>query len=203
MKRSTKIVLLSCLVAAVLLAGCGIWWLVGAVGSWFSGGDSPRLVPTAAEIVGVMPRGELYVATSVIEDYKSEQATEYHLGLFPEDHSCALLLRQKVSYVVDMDDVEYEPQADGRVVVRLPELRYVASTQEVRFVSDDEAFWKERIPSTTGMKTEVAERIRSRFDTAEHRLQANRYAQEAISHVLNAMGYEAEFWGVVTGGTER
>lgn len=203
MKRNTKIVIVMCLVVGVLLAGGAIWWLVGVVGSWFSGGDNPHLLPTSAEIVGVMPRGELYVATSVIEDYKSEHATEYHLGLFPEDHSCALIMRQKVSYVVDMDNVEYDLQADKHVVVRMPPLRYVASTQEVRFVSDDEAFWKERIPSTSGMKAEVAERIHSRFDTAEHRLQAGLYAQEAISHVLNGMGYEAEFWGVAAGGTER
>ena len=165
---------------------------------WSNKAHPSMLIPTTAQIVSIMPCGELYVATSVIEDFTSEQATEYHFGLFPEEHTCALIMQQKVSYVIDMDSVKYDVQADGHILVTLPQPRFTASTRNIRFISDNEGFWRERKTDTSDMKTKVAEQIRYRFDTPEHRQQATLYAREAIAHILNQLNYEADFRPVVT-----
>ena len=155
-------------------------------------------VTTETELMRIIPQQQLYVSTAVIEDYTTEHATEYHLGFFPEDHQCAMVMRQKVSYVLNTADIRFQVYDDGtndskRVMVIMPELIYTASTQSVDFMSDDETFWAQQRPSTTDMKQRVEQQIRHRIDTPEARRKANLYAQEAISALLKQMGYEADF----------
>lgn len=150
---------------------------------------------TPAEIMKIMPKGEMYVATAIIEDYTTVQQTEYHLSLFPEKHSCVQILRQKVSFTIDLNKVEYIMLDDGKVQVRIPRLEYTASTQESPFISDDEAYWKETLISNYSLKQKVELQIRAQFDTTENRNKATRYAQEAITHILNQLGLEPIFVG--------
>jgi hypothetical protein len=60
-------------------------------------------------------------------------------------------------------------------------------------MSDDESFWEKELPSTNGLKRKVEEKIRKRYDTAENRKRANKYAEEAVSAMLMQMGYEVRF----------
>lgn len=194
MKKKHIITIIVAILASVVAVCLWVGW--PAIGRVFQ--TDTHIAPTAAEIMSVMPRGELYVATAVVEDYTTDHATEYHLGIIPEQHSCALVMRQKVSFVIDMDSIRYDITAPGHVLVTLPQPRYVASTQEVRFLSDDEAFWKERRSSTADMKSQVTSQIHSRFDNAQNRNKAIIYAQEAIIHLLQRLDYDAEFRPMAT-----
>lgn len=181
------------------------------------------LEPTAVSIMKVMPKDEMYVASAVYEDFTTLQKTEYHLGIFPEKHSCVQTLRQKVGFKVDMSKVKYEvyegagkagrageplaighrPLADSgkpgeagnstTVLVTMPEPEYTASTVGSAFFSDDEGYWREALPSNNGMKREVERKIRKQFDTRENRRKAILYAEEAIGQILAQLGYQAEF----------
>lgn len=169
------------------------------------------LEPTAVSIMKVMPKDEMYVASAVYEDFTTLQKTEYHLGIFPEKHSCVQTLRQKVGFKVDMSKVKYEvyegagkPLAIGHlplagsgnsttVLVTMPEPEYTASTVGSAFFSDDEGYWREALPSNNGMKREVERKIRKQFDTRENRRKAILYAEEAIGQILAQLGYQAEF----------
>ena len=153
--------------------------------------------PTPNEIQRMMPQNELYVATALIEDYTTMQQTEYHLGVFPEEHSCVQILRQKVSYRLDLSKVEYTPKENRIMEVRMPELAYTASTQASLFISDDETYWSEALPSTNELRRKVEQQIRTQFDTPENRQKAILYAQEAIIHILSQLGYQAEFEGTM------
>ncbi len=159
------------------------------------------LEDTPIEIEDVRPTGELYVSTAIMEDYTTLQRTERHLGIIPEEHSCVQIVRQKCSFVVDLDKVVYEKDTLNRLYVRLPELRYVASTQNSPFMSDDEDFWIESLPNTNGLKQKVARQIRERFDTPENRKKAKSYAESAVSAMLSKMGYEVTFVSEIN--TER
>ncbi|MBR1667539.1 MAG: hypothetical protein IJ693_04575 [Bacteroidaceae bacterium] len=153
---------------------------------------------TMASIEEVKLRGEIYVCSAMIEDYTMLQATERNL-IFPnEEHSCVQTMRQKCSYKIDLDKVEYLPDDSARVVlVKLPKVEYVASTQSSSFLSDDGNFWAEHLPNTNEMKRKVERQIKERFDTPNNRRKAERYAEDAISEVMGKLGYEVEFVGVL------
>ena len=162
-----------------------------------SSDDAITIEPTPNEIQRIMPQNELYVATALIEDYATLQQTEYHLGVFPEEHSCVQILRQKVSYRLDLSKVEYTPKENRIMEVKMPELAYTASTQTSQFISDDETYWSEALPSTNELRRKVEQQIRTQFDTPKNRQKARLYAQEAIIHILSQLGYQAEFEGTM------
>ncbi len=192
LRRINKVTLTVALVviAAVLaFATYGILRLSYAIPSH---GDI-TLEQTPIDIEAVRPRGELYVATAIIEEYVSQYSTEFHFGVFPEPHSCAQILRQKVSFVIDLDEVRYIADTPDTVIVQLPPLRYVASTQDSPFLSDDEEYWMDNMPSTNDMKREVEEKIRQRFDTPANRRKAEHNAETNIRMLLQRLGYVARF----------
>ncbi len=161
------------------------------------GKDEQKELPmerTMASIEEVRPRGEIYVCTALIEDYTTLQKVEHNLFWTNEEHSCVQTLRQRCSYKVDLNRVEYETSDSTKTVfVKLPPIEYVATTQSSSFLSDDANYWAEHLPNTNEMKRKVESQIRRRFDTAENRRKAERYAEDAVSQVLSQLGYEVEF----------
>lgn len=151
------------------------------------------LEETPIEIENVRPKGELYVCSSIVEDYTTYQKTEKHLGILPENHSCVQILRQKCSYMIDLDKIVYEKDTLKRVYVKLPDLEYVATTQNSPFMSDDEGYWIKELPNTNGLKKKVAEQIKKRFDTEDNREKGKIYAKNAVAGLLAKLGYEAVF----------
>ncbi|MCM1345769.1 MAG: DUF4230 domain-containing protein [Bacteroides sp.] len=162
-------------------------------------GSMPRkrmdivLEDTPIQIEEVRPRGEIYVFSSLVEDYAMERRTEMHLGILPEKHSCIQILRQKISYKINLDKVRYTLDTLNIIIVEMPPVEYTASTQSSPFISDDEDFWIKELPSTNELKAKVERKIRHRFDTEENRRKAERYAENALSELLGKLGYEARF----------
>lgn len=156
--------------------------------------DGLPLENTLASIEEVRPRGELYVCSSVIEDYTVERSTEKHLLWINEEHVCIQTMKQKCSYTIDLDKVVYAANDSTRTIhVTLPAPTYTASTQGASFLADNNDYWAKHLPNTNAMKRAVAERIRQRFDTPDNRRQASRYAEDIISNLLNKLGYKVEF----------
>ena len=147
-----------------------------------------------ASIEEVRLRGEIYVCSAMIEDYTTKHETEENLLWANEEHSCVQTMRQRCSYKVNLDKVEYLANDSTKtVLVKLPTVEYVASTQSTSFLSDDGEYWAEHLPNTNAMKRKVEEQIKRRFDTPNNRRKAERYAEDAISEVLGKLGYEVEF----------
>ena len=177
-------VVVLCIVCAVLIKRCGKE-------------EEAEVLPmeqTMASIEEVLPRGEIYVCSALIEDYTTMQKVEHNLFWADEEHSCVQTMRQKCSYRVDLNKVEFQADEEGKTVyVKLPAVEYVATTQSSSFLSDDGNYWAEHLPNTNAMKRKVEEQIRRRFETAENRRKAERYAEDAISEVMRKLGYEVEF----------
>lgn len=149
---------------------------------------------TMASIEEVKLRGEIYVCSAMIEDYTMQRATEENFFWTNDEHSCVQTMTQKCSYKIDLDKVEYLPSDSNKIVlVKLPPVEYVASTQSSSFMSDDSNYWAEHLPNTNAMKRKVEEQIKRRFDTPSNRRKAERYAEDAISEVMRKLGYETEF----------
>lgn len=152
------------------------------------------LEDTPIDIQSVIPKGEIMVCSALIEDYAVEKKKERHLAFIVEEHTCIQILKMKCSFKIDLDKVQYAKEDTSNVVwVKLPPLEYQGSVQDSPFMSDDEEFWKEELPSTDKLKKRVEGQIKKRFDTAENRRKGERYAEDAISEVLTKLGYEVEF----------
>lgn len=196
MKTWTKIKVAS-LATLVLGLGIGAIILVGRCNKAES--EELAMEPTIASIEEVRPKGEMYVCSALIEDCYIKRATEKRLLLPNKEHACVQTMRQKCSYIIDLDKVEYSADEETKTVrVKLPQVEYVASTQSSSFLSDDGSYWAENLPNTNVMKRKVEEQIKHRFDTPNNRRQAERYAEDAISEVLKRLGYETEFEATLT-----
>ena len=181
---------------AIGLIACGLVALavVWIVNMMSKEEESIVLEDTLSIIEDVRPRGEIYVCSSLIEDYAVRRVKEKNLLMTDKEHLCVQTMVQKCSYVIDLDKVEYEAVDSMKMVrVKMPKPEYVASTQGTSFMSDDSNFWATRMQSTNGMKQQVEAKIRRSFDTAENRRKAERYAEDAISEVLRQLGFEVEF----------
>ncbi len=189
MRRTTYTVAIAAIALILIFLGYGVWRQSHAAPA----STAVTLEDTAIDIESVMPRGELYVCTAVAEDFVTLQRTGTTLGIFTEEHSCVQILRQKVSFKIDLRQVRYTPDTLHVMIVEMPPVEYVASTQDSPFMSDDEDFWASELRSTNGLKRQVEQKIRRRFDTEANHRKAERYAQDAIRELLWKLGYEARF----------
>ena len=181
----------------IILVGVLVVGIVGAVLIKRCAEQEDEAIPmeeTMASIEEVRPRGEIYVCSAMIEDYTTMRVTERNLIMPDEEHSCVQTMRQKCSYKIDLDKVEYQQSDSAQILyVKLPPIEYVASTQSSSFMSDDSNFWAEHLPNTNEMKRKVEGQIKARFDTPNNRRKAERYAEDAISEIMKKLGYEVEF----------
>lgn len=162
--------------------------------------DNPEVAieDTPILIESVKPEGELYVCTSIMEEYVRREKTEKHLGVIPEKHTLVQIVRQKCSYIIDLDKIKYEQTSSDTVYVHLPELEYVASTQDSPFISDDESYWIKEMPNTNALKSEAERKIRKSFETSENKKKANLYAEAAVGQLLKQLGFNAIFVSTLT-----
>ncbi len=162
--------------------------------------DNPEVAieDTPILIESVKPKGELYVCTSIMEEYVRREKTEKHLGVIPEKHTLVQIVRQKCSYIIDLDKIKYEQTSNDTVYVHLPELEYGASTQDSPFISDDESYWIKEMPNTNALKSEAERKIRKSFETPENKKKANLYAEAAVGQLLKQLGFNAIFVSTLT-----
>ena len=164
--------------------------------------NAPKMQESIATIQEIKLKGEIYVCSSVIEDYVIERRKEKRVLLSDKEYSCIQTLTQKCSYKINLSDVAYLANDSIKVVyVHVPEIEYVASTQSASFISDDSQYWAKHKPNTNKMKRDVEDQIRMRFDTPENRRKAEAYAEEAIGGMLSKLGYQTEFFNSLESGS--
>lgn len=178
---------------AVGFIGYGLYQGLAKMQARLSPTHEVTLEATPVDIESIRPRGELYLCTAVAEDYATLQRTRAIAGLFPQHHACVQMVKQKVGYRIDLEKIVYETDTLHTLIVTLPDVEYVVSTQESPFMSDDESFWSSDLESTNKLKYKAEMKIRKRFDTPENRKKARRYAEESIRYLLMQLGYDVRF----------
>ena len=179
--------------AAICFIGYGLYEGIAKMKATLSTPHEIVLEDTPVSIEATRPRGELYVCTAVVEDYVALRRTHSIAGLFPQQHSCVQMVKQKVGFKIDLDKITYQIDTLNILIVTLPPVEYVASTQDSPFLSDDESYWATQLESTNKLKYRAEQKIRHRFNSEENRRKATRYAEEAIGHLLQQLGYEPRF----------
>lgn len=133
-------------------------------------------------IDNVMPKEELYVMSTIMEDYTIRNQSE----LF-ENHKCVQIVEEQVGYKISLNEISYEVLSGDSILVSMPEPEYYASTQQCKFYSDDEDFWKGELSNKNELISEVKEKIKERFNTPNRLRQAKNVAKESVSLILTQL----------------
>lgn len=181
-------------IVAVIAVIFGSIILLDKCNSQNNSNSSITIENSPLSIDSIMPRGDLYIGSAIIEDYAAKRKKEKHLGgLTSTDHTCIQIVKQKCCYKINLEKITYSRITGDTVYAQLPPLEYIATTQDSPFMSDDEEYWAKELPNTNKLKKQVENKIKAQFDTKENKQKANLYAEEAVSNLLGKLGYTVVF----------
>lgn len=180
--------------AAIIIATLAVVYIVRLINTEKKT-EIISLEPSPVTVESVRPKGELYLYSFMAEDFVIKKRTESALiGLYNEEHSCVQTISQRISYKLDFDKIEYlQDSLSDTVYVKMQSLDFVASTQSSSFMSDNETYWKKVLPNTNGLKKEVENKIKKRYDIPQYRKKAEEKAQRSVKELLSNFGLVAVF----------
>ena len=164
--------------------------------------DDLQIEATAPSLKSIKPIGELYVFSAITEEFTIDNVEK--VGFFSRKfYKAVQILRMQVSYVLDMDSVEYifpeNPEAgnpntesanrnsgNDTVLIRLPQPRYVQTTQGSRFLCEVEVPAEQHNAEKSLNILEA--KVRSKYDTEANRRQAMTHAREVIASFVQQCG---------------
>ena len=140
--------------------------------------DDITIEDTPVVIESIKPIGELYAYVEKV-------------GFFRKSYYKAVQsLRAQVSYVMELDSVKYQRKAGtDTVVVTLPQLRYVQSSQGGRLLCEVEMADYDAASAIAV----VEEKIRSKYDRADNREKAMQHAREVLATFVMQCGLKPVF----------
>ena len=149
------------------------------------------LVETPILVADVRPSGTLYLYTTVTEDFAEGtfMGSGYGSsllgtgnGILKKQHKCVQILRQQVSFTIDLDQISYTADTlFDTVWAMLPPVRFEQSTLRQWFKSDDEN--EEAIVKydASALISQVERKIHRRYNTPENRHKARLKAEAVLS----------------------
>ena len=158
---------------------------------------------TPLRIEDVKPVGELYLYTTITEDFEKGtfMGSGYGSSLFGEgngllkkEHTCVQILRQQISFTIRLDDIKYEEDSTTNVIrVTLPPVQFQQSTLHSWFKSDNENEEGAVKYDATPLIRKVEAKIRKRYNTPEHRSKATQKAKDVLTDIFHQCGKEIIF----------
>ena len=176
----SKLVKVACLFAAV-------YFVVRCIDA--QDDEDIQIQPTPIVIENVKPIGELYAYTAITEDFTIDNVEK--VGFFSRKYYKAVqTMRMQVSYVLDMDSVEYVPTGQGdTVLVRLPQLRYVQTSQGGRLLCEVEVANYDAARAISV----VEQKVKSKYDTPANRQKAMANVHEVLTTFVQQCGMTPKF----------
>lgn len=161
------------------------------------------IADTPLTVEDVKPIGELYLYTTVTEDFEkgSFMGSGYGSsllgegnGILKKKHHCVQILRQQVSFTINLDEVVYEEDSASNIVfVTLPPVQFVQSTIHSWFKSDNEDEEGAVKYDASPLIDRVEAKIRKKYDTAVARAQATEKAKNVLTDIFQSCGKELIF----------
>lgn len=139
--------------------------------------ESITIKDTPVVIDRIKPIGQLYAFSAITEDYYIK-AVE-HVGFFRKSYyKTVQTLRMQISYVIDLDSVEYIQHVDSdTITIKLPKLKYIQSSQGGQMLCEVE----ESYYDASSIIKIVEEKIRSQYDNEENRKKAMQHVHEVLA----------------------
>lgn len=165
--------------------------LVYFVVRWIDANEAEELEvkDTPVVIESIKPIGQLYAYSAITEDFAIDNVEK--VGFFSKKYYKAVqTLRMKVSYVLNLDSVEYvRKENSDTVVVKLPELRYTQSSQGGNFLCEVEMANYDAAKAISI----VEQKVRSKYDSPENRKKAMTNVHNVLSAFVNQCGLTPVF----------
>jgi hypothetical protein len=165
--------------------------LVYFVVRWIDANEAEELEvkDTPVVIESIKPIGQLYAYSAITEDFAIDNVEK--VGFFSKKYYKAVqTLRMKVSYVLNLDSVEYvRKENSDTVVVKLPELRYTQSSQGGNFLCEVEMANYDAAKAISI----VEQKVRSKYDSPENRKKAMTNVRNVLSAFVNQCGLTPVF----------
>ena len=154
-----------------------------------SDNDDIAIQPTPVVIESIKPIGELYAFTAITEDFTIDNVEK--VGFFTRNYYKAVqTMRMQVSYVMDLDSVDYvTKEGSDTVVVRLPQLRYVQTAQGGNLLCEVEVA---NYNAARAIHV-VEQKIRSKYDSQANRQKAMAHVREVLSSFVQQCGLTPVF----------
>lgn len=141
---------------------------------------------TPVVIESIKPIGELYAYTAITEDF-SITSIEKVSFFIRRNYKAVQTLRMKVSFVMNLDSVDYvRREGTDTVVVRLPQLRYVQSAQGGRLLCEEEVP-ADQFNAASAIRI-AEEKIRSNYNTQANRNKAMQHVHEVLTAFVQQCG---------------
>lgn len=169
-------------------------------------GNKPPALPLADTpilVSDVRPSGQLYLYTVVTEDFAEGtfMGSGYGSsllgkgnGILKKRHKCVQILRQQVSFTIDLDQIVYESDTlSDTIWATLPSVQFEQSTLHPWFKSDDED--EEGIVNydASALIHQVEQKIRRRYDTPYNRTKARQKAEAVLREFFGQCGKTVVF----------
>ena len=183
MKKMTQIIPLLGSIAKLACLLAVVYFVVRCIDAQ-DNADDVDIAPTPVVIQSIKPIGELYAFTAITEDFTIDNVEK--VGFFTRSYYKAVqTMRMQVSYVMNLDSVDYMPVGQGDTVrVRLPKLRYVQTAQGGRLFCEVEAA-DYNASRAIGI---VEHKIRSKYDTPANREKAMANVHEVLASFVMQCG---------------
>ncbi|MCR4964377.1 MAG: DUF4230 domain-containing protein [Bacteroidales bacterium] len=197
MKKYLKIGIIALFVVSIIIL---IWVITHR-----SRPEEITLKPTIASVESVRPTGILYLYSTITEEYAKGSFMGSGIGssilgegkgILKKEHDCVQILRQQVSFTIDLDKVTYtEDPVEGsnKVFVTLPAIEFHQSTLSSWFTSDNENEENAVDFDAKPLIKKVEQKIAKKYNTAENRRKSKEIAKESIRAFLTQCGKEATF----------
>lgn len=158
---------------------------------WIDAGEAEELQvkDTPVVIESIKPIGQLYALSAVTEDFAIDNVEK--VGFFSKSYYKAVqTLRMKVSYVLNLDSVEYvRREGSDTVVVRLPRLRYTQTSQGGNFLCEVETA-DYNAARAIGI---VEHKVRSKYDSPQNRAKAMANVRSVLAAFVAQCGLKPVF----------
>lgn len=155
------------------------------------------IASTPAMVENIRPVGELYLFTAITEDVAKDTfmgSGFLGTGLWAKKHLCLQLLRQQVSFTMDMSKVKYETDSITNTLrITLPEPKFVQSTIYSWFKSDNENEEGAVGYDASPLIDKIEARIRHRYNTPQNRAAAIKNAQDILTSIFEPCGKQIIF----------
>lgn len=144
---------------------------------------------TPVVIERIKPIGQLYAFSAITEDFAIDNVE--HVGFFRKSYYKAVqTLRMQISYVIDLDSVEYIQHADSdTITIKLPKLKYIQSAQGGQMLCEVE----EANYNADRLISIVEQKIRSKYDTEDNRNKAMQQVHEVLATFVQQCGLIPKF----------
>ena len=149
------------------------------------------LKETPINILDVKPIGKLYLYKTEVEEYETYNHEVSHWLESKDCYLCAQILRKQISWVFDLNSVEYETDSASNFVhIKMPPVKFEMSNHGEWFYNGGP---EEVRHDANDLKRLINKKVEKKYNNIENQNKAQKRAQDFIKLFVEKCGKEPIF----------